>query len=106
MDLTDSEFFKLADTRAKQYEQNFPNSNPYLSFRRGYEIATREISPSVSHWRTDNPEINKWVIVYSPNCKYPACAAYWNGTKWKDDEMREIYNVEFWAEVITPHTLP
>lgn len=43
------------------------------------------------------PEHNKYVLVKTPFCKYPAAVAYWNGVDWIDTTDKcKIMNVEWW----------
>ena len=43
------------------------------------------------------PEHNKYVLVKTPFCKYPAAVAYWNGVDWIDTADKcKIMNVEWW----------
>jgi hypothetical protein len=71
-----------------------------ITFSRFVEMLNER--QAATKWQQGKPPVNKWVIVHTPNCKYPACAAYWNGLNWVDDEKRVIENVTHWAEVVTP----
>ena len=44
----------------------------------------------------------KYVLVETLYCKYPFCAAFYNGVDWISADDGVVLNVQFWAYVQTP----
>lgn len=46
------------------------------------------------------PELNKYVLVHTPHCKYKCSVAFFNGIDWRSaDERETVWNVNFWMEL-------
>ena len=68
-------------------------------FKLGIESAYKEMTGFVAFISIEEslPERNKYVLVKTPFCKYPAAVAYWNGIDWIDTTDKcKIMNVEWW----------
>ena len=68
-------------------------------FKLGIESAYKEMTGFIAFISIEEslPERNKYVLVKTPFCKYPAAVAYWNGIDWIDTTDKcKIMNVEWW----------
>lgn len=46
------------------------------------------------------PERNKYVLAYTPFCKYKCAVAFWNGVTWRSaDNKAEVWNILHWQEL-------
>lgn len=71
------------------------------------EIKSQALSQvAVSGWVATKdfmPENNKYVLAYTPFCKYKCAVAFWNGIEWRSaDEKDIVWNVAFWQELPKP----
>lgn len=58
---------------------------------------------AVSGWMSserNKPEKNKYVLGYTPFCKYKCAVVFWSGLEWRSAENKDIvWNVDFWQEL-------
>lgn len=78
---------------------------------RDYKAMNKELNqPScldaVSGWvasEHNKPEKNKYVLGYTPFCKYKCAVVFWNGVEWRSaDEKNDVWNIDFWQELPNP----
>lgn len=52
------------------------------------------------------PELNKYVLVHTPFCKYKCAVAFWNGVEWRSaDDKENVWNINYWQELPKVNTL-